>query len=73
MLGVEGDVGLGDVNGKGVPAPQQPVKSTITAITPRLERPPPCSCGFAVDKALFFVAGGLAVREQRPSAWKRPP
>ena len=56
-----GTVGLGDVNGKGVPAPQQPVEVYDYSYDLDWNVHLRARAGFAVDKALFFVAGGLAV------------
>lgn len=62
VFGVEADFGLGDVSGEGKP---QPVKKETYDYTYDLDWNAHlrARAGFAVDRALFFVAGGLAVAE----------
>ena len=60
VFGIEGDFGLGDVSGKGKPLPVQEETYDYTYDldwNAHLR----ARAGFAVDRALFFVAGGLAV------------
>jgi outer membrane immunogenic protein len=62
VFGVEADFGLGDVSGEGTP---QPVKEETYDYTYDLDWNAHlrARAGFAVDRALLFVAGGLAVAE----------
>jgi outer membrane immunogenic protein len=61
VFGVEADFGLGDVNGKGIWIEQEETYDYTYDLdwNARLR----ARAGFAVDRALLFVAGGLAVAE----------
>lgn len=60
VLGVEGDFGLGDVGGNGVARPE-PTETYDYTYELDWNAHLRARAGFAVDRALFFVAGGLAV------------
>lgn len=60
VLGVEGDLGGGDVNGNGVVAPPPPEPDHHYTYDLDWNAHLRARAGVAVDKALFFVAGGLA-------------
>ena len=65
VFGVEGDFGLGDVSGKGGGGPIDPEPPEVYDYSYGLDWNAHlrARAGFAVDRALFFVTGGLAVAE----------
>jgi outer membrane immunogenic protein len=59
VLGIEADIGWTDVDGDGVAAPPEPDYSYELNWNAHLRG----RAGFALDRALIFVAGGLAVAD----------
>lgn len=68
VLGVEGDVGGGDVNGNGAVGAPPPQPASYYTYDLDWNAHLRARAGVAVDKALFFVAGGLAVARHTLSA-----
>jgi outer membrane immunogenic protein len=60
VFGVEGDFGIGDVSGKGDPKPLPTEETYDYSYDLDWNAHLRARAGFAVDRALFFVAGGLA-------------
>jgi outer membrane immunogenic protein len=61
VFGIEGDFGLGDVSGEGAPKPLPTEEIYDYTYDLDWNAHLRARAGFAVDRALFFVAGGLAV------------
>lgn len=63
VLGIEGDFGLGGASGNGVVVPAPPQPSNDYTYDLDWNAHLRARAGFAVDRALFFVAGGFAAAQ----------